>query len=171
MGLPGVQGQTGEPGHKGANGEKGFEKGSSGESGNVPVIVFRARNVSPDSDLSGTVIRFSNVDINSGSGYDKSTGKFTAPQAGTYLFILQICPEDNHSVLMTLRANNDKFGILNQKNNHDDGPCTSTSAITVLSEGEEVWVYCESASSGDSVWNANENGNSFSGVLIHTGTV
>ena len=135
------------------------------------MVVFRARNVGPDSDLSNTIIKFPNVAINYGSGYDKSTGKFTAPQAGIYLFILQICPEDTHNVLMTLRANNNKIGVLNVKNSHDDGPCTSTSAVTSLSKGDAVWVYCDSASAGDSVWNAGENGNSFSGVLLHTGTL
>jgi hypothetical protein len=38
----------------------------------------------------GQTLKWDNVVYNAGSGYDQNTGVFTAPQAGTYVFIVRV---------------------------------------------------------------------------------
>lgn len=146
-------------------------RGSNKASGsNTPTVAFKARRPSPDSNLIRRTLKFKTRIIDYGGGYSTTTGIFTAPVFGLYLFNLQICPENGASIHLYIKAKSGKIiGDLNSSNKSGkDGPCVSASGVEFLSQGERAWVYCTSASSsGDVVWTGN-GGNSFSGILIHT---
>ncbi|KAJ8321719.1 hypothetical protein KUTeg_000190 [Tegillarca granosa] len=52
------------------------------------------------------VIRFENVITNEGSGYNKDTGKFTAPYGGVYVFSWTIITRQKEAVATELYVNN-----------------------------------------------------------------
>ena len=49
-------------------------------------IFFAARKTNSGGHFGGAITSYDIADINEGAGFDKTTGKFTAPEGGTYGF-------------------------------------------------------------------------------------
>ena len=98
-------------------------------------------------------------------GYDPSTGKFTTPVAGLYLFIVNACTKYQHqNQLQIVRDNN----VLVASSNYDvtgTNPCFSFQAFADLTSGQQVWVKC----AGSCYFSQSDDYSSmqFSGALIH----
>ncbi|KAK7506695.1 hypothetical protein BaRGS_00002170 [Batillaria attramentaria] len=81
------------------------------------------------------------VDLNSGQGYDKNTGIFTAPASGLYLFSLHIThtPPGSLQVIMVKNGN-----TLTEVEASGDDPKymdrASSTVLVHLRNGDKVWV-------------------------------
>ena len=99
------------------------------------------------------------------SGYDASTGKFTTPVAGLYLFIVNACTQYKHyNKLQIVRNDN----VLIASTNYDGtgaNQCFSFQAFADLTSGQQVWVKC--ADSCYFTQSDDYRSMQFSGALIH----
>jgi len=83
---------------------------------------------------------FPNVDYNEGSGYNVTTGKFTAPVSGLYAFVKQICASKN-DLAVTRFVRNGQNILTSQTNSPTiDAACASAQVFQYLSKGDQVWV-------------------------------
>jgi len=85
----------------------------------------------------GSTMKFSNVLLNEGDGYDSTTGLFTAPVAGLYLFTAQLCVEKGQSVYIQITKNGTE---LQRSRVYQSGSnqCCNAEAVDVLSNGDII---------------------------------
>lgn len=127
------------------------------------VVAFDARLNRRVSNLArnGRVV-FGNVDLNEGLGYNASTGIFTAPSGGIYVFYWTTLTWGGLSAYTSLVVN----GKLKSWNHCHDStskiwlPCSKMTAVK-LNQGDKVWI-------GVFMGNANiyETYTSFSGYKL-----
>ena len=132
-----------------------------------PTVAFHVHNVKDlILDQTKEVLVFQNIITNEGSGYDKSTGIFTAPVGGVYYFTVHVCAAykkystvgivlDGTFIAKSIQFDNDSYA------------CGSVDAIVTMTSGKQVWVTTTAASTsyvlnGDNIHSMN----TFSGVLI-----
>jgi hypothetical protein len=132
-----------------------------------PSVAFFAHNV-PDLKLDKTdkIIIFTTATTNEGSGYDTSTGIFTAPVGGLYQFIVNYCTyKDHHSPLALVLSGN----VIARSSNYDADyyTCSSVSAVIRVKSSEKVWVKCLSFGSSRNLFKNGWMMNSFCGILIN----
>lgn len=85
----------------------------------------------------GFNIKFDDVLVNSGNGYDVSTGIFTAPISGAYHFSMSMAsPTIAHFFLMK-NGQNVEYTFTGNDNTWES---TSQSAVMELLQGDHVWV-------------------------------
>jgi len=79
------------------------------------------------------------------SGYDASTGMFTASVAGLYLFTVNACVQSSGYV--NLQIVQDDAPLLASSHYAGSGglPCFSLQAFADLTSGQQVWVKCASS--------------------------
>ena len=112
---------------------------------------------------------FSTVIQNIGNGFDSSTGIFTAPINGTYLFNVQLCVYINKWAQFQLAVDSSSNVIASFRHyNADNSDVFATSAAQTLSVGQKLWVqsYTNSASV-NVLFEASDCWNQFSGALVH----
>jgi hypothetical protein len=102
--------------------------------------------------------------LNEGNGFNNSTGIFTAPAAGVYLFTIQLCTLSGQDIYYDIMTENKeiKRGFFYDSASNN---CHTADGLTVLKEGHRVWIkinYSKKLQEGSAYWNT------FSGVLIHT---
>ncbi|XP_045187008.1 complement C1q subcomponent subunit A-like [Mercenaria mercenaria] len=125
-------------------------------------VIFRAKDVKDITPSSGDILVFKTTRLNEENGYDNSSGTFTAPVSGTYLFTIQLCVPSRTTLGYDIVAGNKEIqqGYFYDKNNDS---CHTANGITILRAGEQVWIkvlYSSKLQQGLNLWN------SFSGVLI-----
>ncbi|XP_052761398.1 collagen alpha-2(VIII) chain-like [Mya arenaria] len=133
----------------------------------IPLVYFHAHSPQTSSLSTGEVIVYKTVETNDGNGYSPTTGKFTAPVRGLYLFFMHTCtPSNNYAFLHIVKEGT--VLIATSHYDKDYYTCSSSQAIVQLEAGETVWVQ---SSSGASNRILNEDHpyrwTSFSGVLLH----
>ncbi|KAL4222758.1 hypothetical protein ACF0H5_018799 [Mactra antiquata] len=126
-------------------------------------VIFRARDMENENPTNGETLIFTNVMQNVGNGYNQSTGVFTAPVGGTYLFTFDFCSDGRQiSYYAIVCEGVDQSLGYAYDNNYAD--CTSGDATLVLKTGQRVWV---KSNSYGHFYHDNVRWNVFSGVLIH----
>lgn len=106
------------------------------------MIAFQAR---PSSRLrnvpKGRTVRFDTVLLNEGNGYSGSTGQFTAPTKGVYVFDWTITVDNGDTFFTEIVKNGSAFGYNNcaAKSQNYERNCSTTSRIR-LKRGDKVWV-------------------------------
>ncbi|XP_060577747.1 collagen alpha-2(VIII) chain-like [Ruditapes philippinarum] len=132
-----------------------------------PSVAFFAHNVVDlKLDRTDKIIIFTTATTNEGSGYDTSTGIFTAPVGGLYQFVVNYCAYyKQHSPLALVLSGN----VIARSSNYDANyyTCSSFYAVIRVKSSEKIWVKCLSGSSGYALYKGGWFMNSFSGILIN----
>ncbi|XP_052761739.1 uncharacterized protein LOC128204363 [Mya arenaria] len=133
----------------------------------TPLVYFNAHFPQTTSLSTGEVIVYKTVESNQGSGYSATTGKFTAPERGLYLFFMHTCTYS--TIYSYLQIVKDGSVLIKSVQYEKDAATSSSSQVFVqLDVGETVWVQC---ATGGSTSQLDENHSyrwtSFGGALIH----
>ena len=102
-------------------------------------IVFAARKTS-GYDFSGRITSYDIVDINEGAGFDQQSGKFRAPEGGTYFFTFSGMTSGYPKSVTRVRVYKDgsEHHYISDANKADTGNNINGSWMSSLSKGEEV---------------------------------
>ena len=108
---------------------------------NIPFqkkIVFAARKTSGD-NFDGEITDYDIVDINEGAGFDQQSGKFRAPEGGTYFFTFSGMSWRSKSwTYVRVYKDGSLHHIIADGNAADWGHNINGSWMTSLSKGEEI---------------------------------
>ena len=136
-----------------------------------PTIAFNVRDAKNLSPQKNEIIQFKTVVLNAGGGFDETTGIFTSPVNGTFLFSMQVATRYQQWGVFQLVCDTIDNGILRIAHYNQDAQRTTTSGTVaqVLSQGQRVWV--QSLSNSGSTQRleeyASSGTNQFSGILVH----
>ena len=122
-------------------------------------VVFQAEQISNSSYSPNEVVIFQRITSNAGSGYNSSTGKFTAPVAGLYAFTKQICTGGDAA--FTSFVHNVQTVLASMTN---PNACSSAQIFVSMTSGDQVWV--QTTLNSDLFSNYYRQTN-FAGALIH----
>ena len=128
-------------------------------------MAFMARGIQNTLAFKDEHLIYTTVLMNLGSGYDVSTGVFTAPVGGTYQFTAQICTEVQWWITVAIKVNGGPIATVSNGDQNINGTCTSGSGLKKMSLGDKAWVDFETGHRGSFVNDA-YRWNAFSGVLI-----
>ncbi|XP_053403080.1 uncharacterized protein LOC128558228 [Mercenaria mercenaria] len=130
-------------------------------------VAFYAHHVTDTTlDVADEIIVFDSTITNEGSGYDESTGIFTAPEGGLYHFNINVCTYyGKYSFVGLVLAGQ----VVARTANYDKDyyTCNSVGALVRVKSGEQIWVKCTSASSNRKLIEDDLRMNTFSGVLLY----
>ncbi|OWF34510.1 Complement C1q tumor necrosis factor-related protein 3 [Mizuhopecten yessoensis] len=84
-------------------------------------------------------IIMSDVLTNAGGAYDSSTGYFTCPESGVYVFFVTTLAFPNKHIETMLLKNGHRIGMLISGNSDTWGP-SSNMVIVTAQKGDHVWV-------------------------------
>ncbi|XP_069119906.1 complement C1q-like protein 4 [Argopecten irradians] len=134
-GPPGLQGPKGEPGTPGLPGIPGKDGKSPKVPPRVAFFVGLRENVGPFKENKDLV--YDKLITNVGDGYDKTTGRFTAPVNGTYQFTVVVAAQGQKKGAVNLM----KEGRMVVTVWAESFPwaTSSNTVILNLSRGQQVW--------------------------------
>ena len=136
-----------------------------------PTIAFNVRDAKDLSPQKNEVIQFKTILLNAGGGFDETTGIFTSPVNGTFMFSIQVATDSRQWGRFQLVCDTSDNVILSIAHYNADADFTSTSGTVahVLSQGQRVWVQFQfnSGSTKSLDENACCGTNQYSGVLVH----
>ncbi|XP_052764805.1 uncharacterized protein LOC128206425 [Mya arenaria] len=129
-------------------------------------VYFHAHSPQTSTLSTGEVIVYERVKTNQGNGYNATTGTFTAPAQGLYLFIMQKCsPPNKYSYLQIMKEGS---GLLTSAHyDEDNHSCSSSQAFVQLDFGETVWIQCSRGGPNAQLYEDSNHWNSFGGALFH----
>ena len=107
-------------------------------------------------------IKFNDVSINVGNGYNPGTGKFTAPVDGIYLISLSYVQQNRYSSHVQLIKDGAMYSDVHA--NHKNYDQLSKTVLIQLKKGQNIWVRLVKGS-GYAVHGRNRH-TTFSGYLI-----
>ena len=134
-----------------------------------PTIAFNVRDAKNLSPQKNEIIQFKTIVLNAGGGFDETTGIFTSPVNGTFIFSIQVSTYHQKWGVFQLVCDTSDNEILRiaHFNHNADETTTSGTVSHVLSQGQRVWVqslYYSRSTKLDE--NASFGTNQFSGVLV-----
>ena len=102
-------------------------------------VAFTAGITSDSSLWQGDILVFPHVITNKGQGYDNSTGKFTAPRDGTYVFTVTVVSSSNY--YLSLEIVHDGVSKVRTFSTRLASYQTGTNLVVLeLDRGDAVWV-------------------------------
>lgn len=127
-------------------------------------IAFYARlSKSYDNIAPWATVVFDDVEINNGTSYNSTSGEFTAPIPGTYVFFSNILSGIGRRIETSLRINGvDKMFLHSGGKFHGSG---SNMAVVVLNAGDKVNLVKHGSWGTDPAY-IHHNWSSFSGFLL-----
>ncbi|XP_060584345.1 complement C1q tumor necrosis factor-related protein 5-like [Ruditapes philippinarum] len=132
-----------------------------------PPIAFYAHHLKDMLlDTMDEILIFEKTFTNEGTGYDTSTGLFTAPVGGLYQFHVHTCTVYNKYAHLGLVLEN-KFIAANSNEGDGAHGCSSFGAIIRVRSGEKVWVEVTAYHSNYQLYQDSHRMNTFSGVLVN----
>nr|XP_034302812.1 uncharacterized protein LOC105336353 [Crassostrea gigas] len=125
-------------------------------------VSFTVGVTSSSSTWSGDILVFPHVVTNNGNGYNPSTGKFTAPTDGTYVFFVTVNSYSANTVYLDIVLNGSKK-VRTMSHNTANYMTGTNMAVLQLYTGNSVWV---SRYSGKSYYSRSVPITTFSGFLL-----
>ena len=107
-------------------------------------------------------IKFNDVSINVGNGYNPGTGKFTAPVDGIYLISLSYVQQNRYSSHVQLIKDGAMYSDVHA--NHKNYDQLSKTVLIQLKKGQNIWVRL--VKSSIYAVNGSRKYTTFSGYLI-----
>ena len=125
-------------------------------------VAFTAGMISQSSSWKGDILVFPHVITNKGQGYDNSTGKFTAPRDGMYVFFVTgVSYLKNGLLLDIVQDGVRKVRTFSENSYYYE---TGTNLVVLeLDRGDAVWVR---RVSGGGYWTYSVPLTTFSGFLL-----
>ena len=128
----------------------------------TPLVYFTTKDVNNLSPSQGDVIVYTRLMTSSDvSGYDVTTGKFTAPVHGLYMFSVNSCHNKNWATVAIVKEN--QVLMSSSQNDNSYFSCHTVQTLATLVPGDKVWVKCNS---GCSLYSNSVLWNTFSGALL-----
>eukprot|EP00105_Crassostrea_gigas_P008402 XP_011422962.2 PREDICTED: uncharacterized protein LOC105325204 [Crassostrea gigas] len=126
-------------------------------------IGFTVGVTSSSSTWSGDILVFPHLVTNHGNGYNPSTGKFTAPKDGTYVFFVAVNSYGSQTVYLNI-VHNGLNVVQSMAYGSSASHQTGTNmALIHLDKGDSVWI---SHSSGTGYYTTSVPITTFSGFLL-----
>jgi hypothetical protein len=117
-------------------------------------------------DTTDEIIIFSKSLINEGTGYDTSTGLFTAPVGGLYHFSVHTCVYRGKYAYIGLVLEG-KVIAADMNYEHAQYTCSAFVAIAMVKSGEKVWVKSTASDSEYKLYQDKYRMITFSGMLVN----
>lgn len=131
-------------------------------------VVFKARSNAYMTATSGQTLVLPVVMINIGNGYDASTGVFTAPANGTYIFTAAFCINYDNYLTFSIVVDGSKQSKTLFRGISSYVSCHSADTVAVLTEHQKVCLLVVAAGSGSVIEHADDyRWSTFSGVLVN----
>jgi hypothetical protein len=129
----------------------------------IAFYVHHLKDLLPDT--SDEILIFERTFTNEGTGYDTSTGFFTAPVGGLYQFSVHTCAYYGKYAYLSLVL---EGNVIAANGNYGDESygCNNFGAIVRVRSGEQVWVKSTSSASNRQLYQDSHRMNTFSGVLV-----
>ncbi|XP_060578798.1 complement C1q tumor necrosis factor-related protein 5-like [Ruditapes philippinarum] len=117
-------------------------------------------------DTTDEILIFEKTFTNEGTGYDTSTGLFTAPVGGLYQFVVHTCPyKEKHAYLgLVLEGNVIAAHAYDADNTYG---CNTFGAIVRVKSGAKIWVKSTASGSNYQLYQSVYRFNTFSGLLVN----
>uniref|UniRef100_K1RN94 Complement C1q-like protein 2 n=1 Tax=Magallana gigas TaxID=29159 RepID=K1RN94_MAGGI len=125
-------------------------------------VSFTVGLTSSSSSWNGNILVFPHVVTNNGNGYNPSTGKFTAPTDGTYVFFVTVNTYGSNYIYLDIVLNGLQK-VRTMSHNSANYMTGTNMAVLQLYTGNSVWV---SRSSGQSYYTDSVPITTFSGFLL-----
>jgi hypothetical protein len=116
-------------------------------------------------DTANEILIFDKTFTNEGTGYDTTTGLFTAPVGGLYQFVIHTCTLNTKYAYLGLVLE-DRVTALHSHYGDVNHSCGSFGAIIRVRSGEKVWVKATAYHSNYQLYQNLHRMNTFSGVLV-----
>ncbi|XP_061182705.1 uncharacterized protein LOC133191048 [Saccostrea echinata] len=107
--------------------------------GKTSHVGFTAGMTSSDSTWSGSTLVFPHVVYNNGNGYNPSTGVFTSPTAGTYVFYVNVNGYSNNYIYLDIVLNGSSK-VRTMSHNTASFMTGTNMAVLQLVKGDSVWI-------------------------------
>lgn len=125
-------------------------------------IGFTAGMTTLSSTWRGSTLVFPHVVTNNGNGYNSSTGKFTAPTDGTYVFFVTVTPHGLRALYLDI-VQNGVSKVRSMSHGSTAYQMGSNMAVLQLDKGNSVWVR---RLAGQSYYSYSVPVTTFSGFLL-----
>ncbi|XP_060601242.1 complement C1q tumor necrosis factor-related protein 5-like [Ruditapes philippinarum] len=132
-----------------------------------PQIAFYAHHLKDLAlDTTNEILIFEKTFTNEGTGYDASTGLFTAPVGGLYQFDVHTCAAYRKDTYLGLVLEGNVIAANANYGDASDG-CSNFGAIVRVKSGAQVWVKSTSSGSNRQLYQNIYRMNTFSGLLVN----
>lgn len=129
-------------------------------------VAFKARSNANINVQSGQTFVFPIMILDVGGGYDSTSGVFTAPVNGTYLFTTAFCVLNQMGFVWAIMVNGKQHSATTTNGDANYG-CHSSDTNAVLIAGQKVWVQQLLGNTGEIIiHSAHYRWNTFSGTLV-----
>ncbi|XP_060598350.1 complement C1q tumor necrosis factor-related protein 5-like [Ruditapes philippinarum] len=132
-----------------------------------PPIAFYAHHLKDlKLDTTDEILIFEKTFTNEGTGYDTSTGLFTAPVGGLYQFSVHTCAYYKKYAFIGLVLEGNVIAADANYGDESHG-CNNFGSIVRVKSGEQVWVKSTSSSSNRQLHQDSFRMNTFNGELVN----